>query len=80
MVLKRGSQCSPNGVLAWELHARNGVSVLEHVGIPSGPVCLCLIENHVTKFRKNLMFLIGDHLIKYRNPLRVTLQGPHTRL
>jgi hypothetical protein len=30
-------------VLVWELHARNGVSVLEHAGIPSGPVCLSML-------------------------------------
>ena len=30
-------------VLVWELHVRNGVSVLEHAGIPSGPVCLSML-------------------------------------
>ena len=31
-------------VLVWELHVRNGVSVLEHAGIPSGPVCLSMLS------------------------------------
>ena len=31
-------------VLVWELHTRNGVSVLEHAGIPSGPVCLSMLS------------------------------------
>ena len=30
-------------VLVRELHVRNGVSVLENAGIPSGPVCLSML-------------------------------------
>ena len=33
----------PGMVLMWELHARNGVSVIEHAGIPREPVCLSML-------------------------------------